>query len=271
MSRLESLYDVNVRVIQSPGDWSARALDSGLTKVEQNPAVMRAVEAVGAKNVASFTSPECDVPLLHWAAMAGKVECVRVLLRHGADIEAHSGDGCTPLFYSVPNGEPAVARVLVAAGASIDVENAHCITPLGSTVQYGQPHLTHVLLSLGARFDMAVADLAKAIYMTEQPDPEMLDGVVEAHALHKRVRDAGGSYKKYLLATRMPLVMLRRLAASKRAVPRPGCPPIYKRLFPRAAPLDSEEEDETPVRDIIPPPDIPDEVFLRVLGFWYTV
>ena len=32
-----------------------------------------------------------------------------------------------------------------------------------------------------------------------------------------------------------------------------------------------DEEDETPVRDIIPPPDIPDEVFLRVLGFWYTV
>ena len=89
--------------------------------------------------------------------------------------------------------------------------------------------------------------------------------------MHERVRAAGGSYKKYLLATRMPLVMLRRLAASKRAVPRPGCPPIYKRLFPRAAPLDSEEEDETPVRDIIPPPDIPDEVFLRVLGFWYTV
>ena len=271
VSRLESLYDVNVRVIQSPGDWSARALDSGLTKVEQNPAVMRAVEAVGAKNVASFTSPECDVPLLHWAAIAGKVECVRVLLRHGAYIEAHTLDGCTPLFYSVPNGEPAVARVLVAAGASTDVENVHCITPLGSTVQYGQPHLTHVLLSLGARFDMAVADRAKAIYMTEQPDPEMLDGVVEAHALHKKVHAAGGSYKKYLLATRMPLVVLRRLAASKRAVPRPDCPPIYKRLFPRAAPLDSEEEDETPVRDIIPPPDIPDEVFLRVLGFWYTV
>ena len=271
VSRLESLYDVNVRVIQSPGDWSARALDSGLTKVEQNPAVMRAVEAVGARNVASFTSPEFDVPLLHWAAMAGKVECVRVLLCHGADVEAHTLDGCTPLFYSVPNGEPTVARVLVAAGASTDVENLHGITPLGSTVQYGQPHLTHVLLSLGARFDMAVADRAKAIYMTEQPDPEMLDGVVEAHALHKRVRDAGGSYKKYLLATRMPLVMLRRLAASKRAVPRPDCPPIYKRLFPRAAPLDSEEEDETPVRDIIPPPDIPDEVFLRVLGFWYTV
>ena len=202
--------------------------------------------------------------------MAGKVECVRVLLRHGADIEARSGDGCTPLFYSVPNGEPAVARVLVAAGASIDAER-HGMTPLGSTVQYGQPHLAHVLLSLGARFDMAMADRAKAIYMTEQPDPDMLDGVVEAHALHKRVRDAGGSYKKYLLATRMPLVVLRRLAASKRAVPRPDCPPIYKRLFPRAAPLDSEEEDETPVRDIIPPPDIPDEVFLRVLGFWYTV
>ncbi len=271
VSRLESLYEVNARVINSEGDWSARVLDGGLTKVEQNPAVMRAVAAVGAKNIASFTSPECDLPLLHWAAIAGKVECVRVLLRHGADIEAHNGDGATPLFFSVPNGEPAVARVLVAAGANIDAETEHGITPLGSTVQYGQPHLTHVLLSLGARFDMPMADRAKAIYMTEQPDPNMLDGVVEAHALHKKVRAAGGSYKKYLLATRMPLVVLRRLAASKRAVPRPDCPPIYKRLFPRAAPLDSEEEDETPVRDIIPPPDIPDEVFLRVLGFWYTV
>ena len=271
VSRLESLYDVNVRVIQSDGAWSARALDRGLTKVEQNPAVMRAVEAVGAKNVASFTSPECDVPLLHWAAIAGKVDCVRVLLRHGADIEAHSGDGCTPLFYSVPNGEPAVARVLVAAGADIDAVNVHDLTPLASTVQYGQPHLTHVMLSLGARFDMRMANGAKRIYMNEQPDPDMMDGVVEAHALHKKVHAAGGSYKKYLLATRMPLVVLRRLAASKRAVPRPDCPPIYKRLFPRAAPLDSEEEDETPVRDIIPPPDIPDEVFLRVLGFWYTV
>src|SRR5262249_13154597 len=71
-----------------------------------------------------------NVTALHRAAMAGYADAVRVLLAHGADVNAHDGMfAATPLVWAVegrhtrnnPRADHvAVARLLIAAGSSVD-------------------------------------------------------------------------------------------------------------------------------------------------------
>lgn len=53
---------------------------------------------------------------LHYAAACGHVECVRVLLSHGATVDAVNSDGYTPLHVGVAYAE--VAHMLLKHGAN---------------------------------------------------------------------------------------------------------------------------------------------------------
>ena len=63
---------------------------------------------------------------LHWAAMQGNPEVTDLLLRHGADAEAKDCEGCTPLFCaSVPVGrKPEVVELLLRHGGRLDLLSA---------------------------------------------------------------------------------------------------------------------------------------------------
>jgi ankyrin repeat protein len=63
---------------------------------------------------------------MHWAAMQGNPEVTDVLLQHGADAETKDCEGCTPLFCaSVPVGrKPAVVELLLRHGARLDLLSA---------------------------------------------------------------------------------------------------------------------------------------------------
>ena len=57
------------------------------------------------------------------AAMEGEVECIDVLLAHGAEINAISGDGNSPLMYSVKNGHEDAMELLLHHGAGVSLRN----------------------------------------------------------------------------------------------------------------------------------------------------
>jgi ankyrin repeat protein len=61
---------------------------------------------------------------LHWAARNDHVEAARILLDHGADIDARDKIGCPPLFYAAYwGGHAQMTRFLCEWGADIGFEN----------------------------------------------------------------------------------------------------------------------------------------------------
>ncbi|MEI8380774.1 MAG: ankyrin repeat domain-containing protein [Planctomycetota bacterium] len=57
--------------------------------------------------------------LLHYGAMCGHVELIRLLLENGADVDHFDTWGNTPLFAAVSNGHTEAARLLLSRGARL--------------------------------------------------------------------------------------------------------------------------------------------------------
>jgi ankyrin repeat protein len=93
------------------------------------------------------------LPLLCVAAGSGYINCIRVLLRRGADVnalssgEAHS---TSPLIQAALHGDINCLLELIAAGAKIDLECDYGYTPLLAAVENGNTACVKLLLDLGA-------------------------------------------------------------------------------------------------------------------------
>eukprot|EP01039_Chlorochromonas_danica_P002216 gene2216-2420_t len=66
---------------------------------------------------------ESGMTPLHWACVAGQLECVRLLLDHGADIDALNGGLNSPLLLAAAMGKHSVVLFLLNYGADIEVRN----------------------------------------------------------------------------------------------------------------------------------------------------
>jgi len=64
------------------------------------------------------------------AVREGSLDCVRILVEKGADVNQTAVDGSTPLLVAVQNGQYAVARFLLEHGADPKQANAKGWTPL---------------------------------------------------------------------------------------------------------------------------------------------
>lgn len=63
------------------------------------------------------------MPALHEAVLSGNLECVRLLVKYGADIHQRDEDGWTALHIACSDGYPRIARFLLSQGAKMDAEN----------------------------------------------------------------------------------------------------------------------------------------------------
>ncbi len=85
---------------------------------------------------------------IHWACRNGYLECVKILLNHGAS--AHSkGFGMTPLAWAARNGHHEIMKVLLRHGASIEAES-YGLPPLHWATLYGKYAAVELLLGRGA-------------------------------------------------------------------------------------------------------------------------
>jgi ankyrin repeat protein len=55
---------------------------------------------------------------LHMAAQSGSVDCIELLLQHGANIEATTSDGSTPLHIAAANGPPKIITAILSQSCS---------------------------------------------------------------------------------------------------------------------------------------------------------
>jgi ankyrin repeat protein len=84
------------------------------------------------------SSPAVDVNLLdkegstplHKAAYFGHAECVKLLLRAGADVMLQDGEGSTPLHKAAFSGQATSAALLIQAGADVEAQDREDGTPL---------------------------------------------------------------------------------------------------------------------------------------------
>ncbi|XP_072414910.1 protein phosphatase 1 regulatory subunit 27 [Chiloscyllium punctatum] len=60
---------------------------------------------------------------LHEAVLSGNLECVKLLIKYGADIEQKDENGWTALHMSCSDGHLEIAKYLLSQGAGADVAN----------------------------------------------------------------------------------------------------------------------------------------------------
>ncbi|XP_071107805.1 ankyrin repeat domain-containing protein 17-like isoform X5 [Haliotis cracherodii] len=143
--------DVNVRKLYDGGNVPepeegesllSLACSAGYYELAQVLLAMKAnVEDRGIKG-------DCT-PLME-AASGGHVDIVRLLISHGADVDAQSSAGNTPLHYAACGGYKEVVQELIKANARVEVHNENGHTPLMEAASAGHVEVARILLDNGA-------------------------------------------------------------------------------------------------------------------------
>lgn len=90
---------------------------------------------------------------LHWAAASGHTDVANLLLEKGADIEAKDRGGWTPLHWAAANGQTDIANLLLEKGADIDAKTNDGKTPLHLAAYKGHTAVAEMLIEKGADLD----------------------------------------------------------------------------------------------------------------------
>ena len=90
---------------------------------------------------------EADMTPLHWAARAGALRCARWLLNHGADVDAQTVAGRTPLHMA---GGAGMLWLLAGEGADLNAQDSKGRTPLHQAMYGGDLEEAEILIVLGA-------------------------------------------------------------------------------------------------------------------------
>ena len=81
------------------------------------------------------------------AARKSNVEAVKTLLAKGADVNAKTEYGATPLFFACDRGNVEIVKLLLAAGADVDARDTfYKSTPISWAVQRDQAEVVKLLV-----------------------------------------------------------------------------------------------------------------------------
>ncbi|XP_006108017.1 protein phosphatase 1 regulatory subunit 27 [Myotis yumanensis] len=78
---------------------------------------------IRARKVALDTLYPSGLAALHEAVLSGNLECVKLLVKYGADIHQRDETGWTPLHIACSDGYPDIARYLLSRGADRGAAN----------------------------------------------------------------------------------------------------------------------------------------------------
>jgi len=102
---------------------------------------------------------------LMWAALEGRTETVKTLLRKGAGINAKDGSGRTALMFAVINLHGETVKVLLEHGADVNARADDGATPLMLAASCGGPEIVRALLNRGADLNGSFIQTGKTALM----------------------------------------------------------------------------------------------------------
>ncbi len=112
---------------------------------------------------------------LTFACSEKQSEVALTLIKGGADINATTTDGFTPLALASRNGMTDIVKILIRKGADINVENKGGYTPLHYASEEGHTETVKVLLEAGARVDIRnVFDSTTALDLAKNKEIQQL-------------------------------------------------------------------------------------------------
>ena len=133
-----------------------------------NPAMVELLLKAGADP--NTASPEGETALMT-AARTGTVGAVKALLAHGADVNAREGwRGTTALMWAAAEGHAMAVQALIEGGvdngADVNARSKSGLTPLLLAVREGQIDAVRVLLAAGATVNDTARDGTSALVLT---------------------------------------------------------------------------------------------------------
>jgi ankyrin repeat protein len=96
------------------------------------------------------SSSERSETALHLAAMEGNMECARLLLESGADIEAKNRRGRSALQLAAELGQSAMVDFLAEMGADLEAKDCYGLTALHLAARHSHTAIVQVLVQRGA-------------------------------------------------------------------------------------------------------------------------
>ncbi|MCC6003801.1 MAG: ankyrin repeat domain-containing protein [Thermofilum sp.] len=121
---------------------------------------------------------DSDLTPLHWAAFLGHVDVVRLLLEHGAEVNARNKYGETPLHRAAAYGRADAARLLLEHGADVNARDEYGWTPLHVAALQGRADVARLLLEHGADVNVRTTG---AIVFVEDFTKSTYSGVTPLH------------------------------------------------------------------------------------------
>jgi len=104
-------------------------------------------EGLAAGNYVNAPDPQKQLTPLHMAAYNGHSEAIKLLLEHGATIDARDIEGKTALLHACTGPFPETVKILLDAGADINAtETTEAFTPLMMAAGLGQTAVVKILL-----------------------------------------------------------------------------------------------------------------------------
>ncbi|KAH6640183.1 ankyrin repeat-containing domain protein [Chaetomium tenue] len=115
--------------VEREGKGSSRGLEGGLKGLR-----VKTRKSVSGETLRKEKGPKHPVSALHLAY--NNYACAQVLLESGANVGARDGYGRTPLYWAAEAGQADVVRLLVGAGADINAASDDGVTPLSAVVAF---------------------------------------------------------------------------------------------------------------------------------------
>lgn len=156
---------------------------------------------------------------LHYAVFAGHADVAGFLLSRGADVNALSTNGSTPLMMAAREGHESLARSLLAAGARRDIVNERGENALQWAMRHNNLSIAR---EIGGSVDFAAAAVRPAVTwgpaVRSQPVPDRAESLMAA----ARRMEADGRRDEALSLYRAALAAIRQADAARKLAPAPA-------------------------------------------------
>ncbi len=119
-------------------------------------AFLEAIELNEEKKVSLFINAGIDVsannnePILTASMQTENADTIKKLIDKGANVNAFSPDGHTPLMYSIMADDRQNVKVLIENGADIELTNSDGMTALIFASWFGREEICRILMDSGA-------------------------------------------------------------------------------------------------------------------------